>query len=104
MSRPQIILKTDDNIVKAVVIYRDEEQGNKVTAAVCKDIVKGHWEVRNLTDSDVGLWEPTYDTSFWQDKSMLGLYVQKVEQVDGEKMNDIVAQPVYVLEWKPNWK
>lgn len=97
ISRPRVMISKN----KAVLIYRDVEQGDKVTVAVCKDIAKGKWEIENLTSMSVGLWEPSLDTEIWRSKNVLHLFVQRVEQGDAETTKDIGPQPVQVLEWKP---
>lgn len=97
ISRPVILV----NNKKAYVIYRDEEQQNKVTAAICNDIKKGKWRIKNISDESVGMWEPTYDTALWDQQKIIDLFLQNVEQGDGEATKDIPPSPISVLEWKP---
>lgn len=87
-----------------LLIYRDAERGNKITAALCNDLAKGIWKMKDLTTDNVGLWEPSYDTELWKKKKVLDLFIQKVEQGDGETTKNILPQLVSVLEWKPVWK
>jgi hypothetical protein len=104
ISRPQLIIKDSKGVIKAAIIYRDIEQGDKVTITECADVQKGKWSTHNITTTAVGLWEPAYDTSLWNSKGIVNLFVQRVEQGDGETTKDIPAQMISVLEWKPGWK
>jgi len=49
----------------------------------------------------VGSWEPSFDTELWRSKGVLSLFVQAVQQVDGEGQAAVAAQPVRVLDWHP---
>ncbi|MDQ3846635.1 MAG: BNR repeat-containing protein [Bacteroidota bacterium] len=101
ISRPQIISWQKGNVLSAALLFRDEERGNKVSAAICNDLSRSEWQVKDLTPTTVGSWEPTYDTELWKEKGMLHLFVQNVEQVDAEGKADIPPQMVEVLEWAP---
>jgi len=101
ISRPRILIANKNGKVQGVLIYRDTEQGDKISAAICSDITKGKWQVKNLTETSVGLWEPSYDTELWKSSKVLHLFVERVEQGDSETTKDIAPQPVQVLEWKP---
>jgi hypothetical protein len=101
MSRPQIVVRNHNGAVQAILIYRDIERNDKVSIAICNDINQQRWEVKDLTTTPVGLWEPSYDKEIWKNKQELHLFVERVEQGDGEKTNSIPAQDVQVLEWKP---
>jgi hypothetical protein len=83
------------------MVFRDEERGNHVSAAVCNDLRKGKWKVIDLYQGSVGSWEPSYDTELWKKSGRLHLFVQKVEQVDGEGQAQLPPQMVSVLEWQP---
>jgi len=101
ISRPQIIVwKTGKNL-SAALIFRDEERGSKVSAAINKNIGKEKWSIVDLTQTSVGSWEPTYDTELWKEKSFLHLFVQNVEQADAEGQVKIPAQMIQVVEWDP---
>lgn len=100
ISRPQIIAWKTNRKWNAALIFRDEERGSKVSAAICRDIKKGKWQVIDLTNDEVGSWEPSYDTELWKQKGYMHLFVQKAEQVSGEGRADIEPQMVRVLEWK----
>ena len=68
-----------------------------------KSFKKKKWEVRDLLESSVGSWEPSFDTELWSMAGNLNLFIQNVQQVDAEGKADIPAQMVQVLEWKPNY-
>ncbi len=68
---------------------------------VTKDISKNQWKVLDLSTNSVGSWEPSYDTELWKQKQIINLFVQNVQQIDGEGRANIPAQMVQVLEWKP---
>ena len=101
ISRPQIIAWKTKNNLSAALIFRDEERGNKVSAAVNKNIGNGKWNVIDLTSTPVGSWEPTYDTELWKEKKLLHLFIEKAEQADAEGKANIPAQMVQVMEWNP---
>jgi hypothetical protein len=87
----------------ALLLFRDEERGSKGSAVVVNKVGKGKWKIIDLTNNSLGAWEPTYDIALWKEKKILDLFVQKVEQVDGEGKADVAPQAVQVLEWKPRF-
>lgn len=101
VSRPQIVAWQSGSRLSAALIFRDAERGDKVSAALNRNIGKSPWKVVSLTRQAVGSWEPSYDTELWKEKSVLHLFVQKVEQVDAEGQAKIPPQMVEVLEWNP---
>lgn len=101
ISRPQIVIRKVGGKERGIVIFRDIERGDKVSAAICNDLPEGKWRIKDLNDRSVGQWEPSYDTELWKHQGILNIFVQKVRQGDGEKMEDIPPQPVEVLEWNP---
>jgi putative BNR repeat neuraminidase len=102
MSRPQIVVRNINGAVQAILIYRDIERNDKVSIIFSNDITRRKWEVKDLTETAVGLWEPSYDKQIWQSKGELHLFVERVEQGDGETSRAIPPQPVQVLEYKIN--
>ena len=98
ISRPQLVLDNERGKNNLYYIFRDEERGDKVSLASTRDIEKGIWETRDLTDFSVGAWEPTYDTELWREEHKLHLFVQHTDQGDGEKTGLLSPQPVYILE------
>ena len=98
ISRPQLVLDNERGKNNLYYIFRDEERGDKVSLASTRDLEKGIWETRDLTDFSVGAWEPTYDTELWREEHKLHLFVQHTDQGDGEKTGLLSPQPVYILE------
>ena len=101
ISRPQIIAWKSKNNLSAALIFRDEERGSKVSAAINNNLGRDKWNVVDLTKTSVGSWEPTYDTELWKTKNLLHLFVQNVDQADGEGQSKLPPQMVEVLEWYP---
>jgi BNR repeat-containing family member len=97
ISRPNIAVDGK----KIIVIFRDAERGNKVSAATCSNIKKCVWKTEDLTDFSVEMWEPSFDQNLWNKTKMLNLFVQKVGQGDGEKSENLEPQMISILEWKP---
>ena len=102
ISRPQVITWKTKQRVSAGIVFRDEERGNKVSIAICKDIENPRWDCLDLSTKGVGLWEPTYDSELWGSKGMLHLFLQKVEQKDNDGKVSLASQMISVLEWKPS--
>jgi hypothetical protein len=100
IARPQIVVDRSGKRLRLALIFRDEERGEKVSLAVCDDVEANRWTIRELTDFSVGAWEPTFDTELWRNRGKLHLFVQPVEQADGEGRVDVGPQAVYVLEVK----
>lgn len=98
VSRPQIIAKDNE----LYLFFRDEERRSKVSMAKCENISGNKWNIYDLTDFQVGSWEPSYDTELWQKKGKLHLFVQRTEQIDGEGKANIPPQEVMVLEMVEN--
>ncbi|MBF0575963.1 BNR repeat-containing protein [Dysgonomonas sp. GY617] len=98
IARPQLIVDSKGKDTNLFLLFRDEERGEKVSIAVGKDINVSDWKIRDLTDFSVGSWEPSFDTELWRDRGLLHIFVQKVDQVDGEGKADIEPQKVQVLE------
>ena len=98
ISRPQIVVQQKGNETAAFILFRDAERGDKVSIAFCKNILKPDWQIEDLTPESVGSWEPTYDTELWKSKGKLHVFIQKVEQIDGEGQGRVPPQMVRVLE------
>ncbi|RZL49557.1 MAG: neuraminidase, partial [Pedobacter sp.] len=101
ISRPQIISYKFGKTSGFALIFRDIERGNKVSMAICKDIRNAKWIYKDLTNESVGDWEPSFDTQLWKHKKQLSLFVQKVEQVDGEGKANNLPTKIQVLNWVP---
>jgi hypothetical protein len=99
-------------------LFRDAERADRVSLAQCSNLkpsdlnisdsstsvsdisVVNDWTVTDLTDFSVGAWEPSFDTELWRNEHHLHVYVQQVAQGDGERVTQLSAQPVWVLEVK----
>ncbi|WP_207494827.1 BNR repeat-containing protein [Aridibaculum aurantiacum] len=103
ISRPQVMVKGKGDKASVLLVFRDEERGSKVSVATNKKMRRNRWKVYDLTNRSVGSWEPSFDTELWREKQQLHLFVQYVEQVDGEGKAAISPQMVEVLEWKPKY-
>jgi hypothetical protein len=51
-----------------------------------------------LTTTPVGEWEPNYDISLWDKEKKLHVFVQKVNQIDGEGIAKTEPTMIRVLE------
>lgn len=104
IARPRLVIRQHRGFLglgrrsEAFYILRDEERGSRVSVARCRDLSRGRWETKDLTDFPVDAWEPSYDTELWRRDGQLHIYVQHVAQGDGEKTTSLVPQPVYILE------
>lgn len=103
IARPQILVSGRDKNAVVSVVYRDEERGSKISVATSSKIKRNKWTVTDLTEIAVGSWEPTFDVVQWKLNKNLHLFVQPVEQVDGEGKADVPPAMVSVLEWKPRY-
>ncbi|MFN0256922.1 BNR repeat-containing protein [Pedobacter ureilyticus] len=101
ISRPQLIVWQKGKNFNAALLFRDVERGNKVSMALSIDKNLAEWVCRDLSEESVGEWEPTYDTELWLAKRQLGIFVQDVEQVDGEGKSQKRPTAVKVLNWMP---
>lgn len=97
IARPQIMVGK----AGALLVFRDEERGSKVSVASTRDVATGAWTVQDLSASSVGAWEPSYDTELWRRHGILSLFVQNVQQVDGEGQAFVPPSAVTVLDWTP---
>ena len=98
ISRPQIIIAPNKNID---VIFRDEDRGSKPSVAICTDIAANKWIIKDISNQQLGSWEPSYDTELWRTRHVVDLFIQKTEQIDGEGKANLPPAMVSVLEWKP---
>ena len=101
ISRPQILLGAKANGQRAFLLFRDEEREDRASVAICSDFPTGAWQVNDLTSDGLEAWEPSYDTELWNKKQELDLFVERVGQGDGEKIQDNAPQMISVLEWTP---
>ena len=98
ISRPLVI---SDRHGAVHVIYRDEERGGGISVSTSRDSRHSVWHESTISHGNVGQWEPTYDSGAWLTMHRLFLFVQRVGQGDGESLENVPAQPVSILEWRP---
>ncbi|MBL3658213.1 BNR repeat-containing protein [Fulvivirga sediminis] len=101
ISRPQILYGNYDGVPFGMLIYRDQANGNKASVYINPEFPRGDWFSIDLWNKSLGDWEPTYDSELWRDYQILSLFVQNVEQVDGEGLSEQEPSMVYVLDFKP---
>ncbi|MFN3302579.1 MAG: BNR repeat-containing protein [Roseateles sp.] len=101
ISRPQLMVDPTAARPQALLVFRDAERGSKVSVARIHDFDAPHWTVQDLGEQSVGAWEPSFDTELWRSRGELHLFVQAVQQVDGEGSADVPPSPVQVLQWRP---
>jgi len=101
IARPQIMVDLKGDRPTALLVFRDEERGSQVSVVHITDFDAGRWTVRDLTADAVGAWEPSFDTELWRMRGELNLFLQTVQQVDGEGMASVPPSKVRVLSWRP---
>ncbi|WP_335340916.1 BNR repeat-containing protein [Hymenobacter sedentarius] len=102
MARPQVLVGEKKGHRRVYVLFRDAERQDRISVAQCVDLTKNQWTTTDLTTISVGSWEPSYDTERWKKQGVLSLFVQRTGQGDGETLEKLAPQPVYILEWNPN--
>lgn len=98
ISRPQVLAESNKKKTKLMFLFRDAERGSKVSMAICNDIKKNDWIIKDLTNFSVGAWEPSFDTELWRNKGILNVFIQKAEQIDGEGKADVRPEKVQILD------
>lgn len=102
IARPQLLVAQDGGAAPSgVLVFRDRERSDRVSAVRIADFRTGRWRVADLDDAPVGAWEPTLDTELWRRRGELNLFVQPVDQVDGEGLARVPPSTVRVLQWRP---
>jgi len=103
VSRPQLICWSNRGKINVALIFRDEARGSRPSIAWCADLSasKPLWKLADLSNENLGSWEPCFDTELWRKEQTLHLFIQRTEQSDAEGISKLDAQPVKVLEWKP---
>jgi hypothetical protein len=101
ISRPQLMVDLQAVRPAALLVFRDEERGGRASVVHVTDFATPRWTVRDLTTEALGAWEPSFDTELWRTRGELHLFVQAVQQVDGEGMADRPPSQVRVLQWRP---
>lgn len=101
IARPQLLMDTTGAASSGLLVFRDEERGARVSVVRIDDVDVGRWQVEDLSDFTVGAWEPSYDTELWRRQGTLHLFVQAVNQIDGEGLANAPPTAVQVLQWQP---
>jgi hypothetical protein len=101
ISRPQLIAWTREGRTSVAIFFRDIERDMRVSMTVCPDVSHPVWTVSDLTSFSVDYWEPSFDRNRWHAEGVVDLFVQKVGQGDGERLEEVPAQPAQVLEYRP---
>jgi hypothetical protein len=100
VSRPQVLFYQKGKKEAIIMIFRDEERGNRPSAVIMNNQNK-KYHIIDLDTLSLGQWEPTFDTELWRNESRLHLFLQRVEQLDAEGIKHDVSSFVQVLEWNP---
>jgi len=79
----------------------DAERGGGISLASSVDATRQRWTTGELLTTSVGQWEPTYDLQRWREHGVLSLFVQRVGQGDGERLEDMAPQMVSIVDWRP---
>lgn len=99
ISRPDIaIAESSGGSSSIYLLFRDIERGNKVSLAFRNLEKKKPWQVVDLTDYDMGKWEPNYDLQLWKKEQKLHVFAQKVTQVDREGLAEVLPTVVRIIE------
>jgi hypothetical protein len=79
------------------LLFRDAERNNAISLAFGTERQKAPWKVMDIGEGTVGQWEPNYDLSLWQREEKLHLFVQQVQQIDGEGLATGQTSPVEII-------
>lgn len=103
LSRPQLVCLDQKGQTKLFHIYRDEEFSNQIilSSTLVGDSLE--WISFPINDTDVGSWEPSFDTELWKERQQLHLFVQKVNQLSGDN-REVSSDPTAVQVWELNLK
>jgi hypothetical protein len=102
IARPQILVDQSGVNPSGLLVFRDSERGDRVSIVRIADFGTPRWNVADLTSAPVGAWEPSYDTELWRRQGQLHLFLQPVQQVDGEGVASVPPSAVQVLQWRPH--
>ena len=98
ISRPDLLIKEEGKKHNLYLLFRDAERENKVSVAYTNLGENNPWKVTDLTTTSIGEWEPNYDISLWEKQKKLHIFLQNVNQVDGEGLAKSEPTMVKVLE------
>ena len=98
ISRPDLLIKEKGNNRYLYLLFRDQERENKISMAYTNLSKNTPWKVLNLTTESIGEWEPNYDISLWEKQKKLHVFLQNVNQIDGEGLAKSDPSMVRILE------
>jgi len=98
ISRPDLLIKEQGKNRYLYLLFRDQERENKVSMAYTNLSKNDSWKVLNLTTESIGEWEPNYDISLWEKQKKLHVFLQNVNQIDGEGLAKSDPSMVRILE------
>jgi len=98
ISRPDLLIKEQGGNRYLYLLFRDKERDNKIAVAYTNLNQGNSWKVMDLTTTPVGEWEPNYDISLWDKEKKLHVFVQNVNQIDGEGIAKTEPTMIRVLE------
>ena len=98
ISRPDVLIKEQGNNRYLYILFRDQERDNKIAMAYTNLDKDQSWKVMNLSTDSVGEWEPNYDISLWDKRKKLHIFVQNVNQIDGEGLAKTDPTMIQVVE------
>lgn len=101
VSRPVLLLDSNEHRTRAFMLFRDQERGKHISVAMCAALDQPMWEFVDLTPRSVGQSDPLHDPVIWQQKKQIHLLTQFVGQGDGEREEDVPPQMVSVMVWTP---
>jgi hypothetical protein len=104
ISRPLVLAYTRKNKLYALLVYRDAEDGSKVSYAQVQLNKADTWIRGDLASLAMHAWEPTADIDLWQKRKLLHLFVQPVVQADAEGLKQVKPTGVEVWTWKVRTK
>jgi len=98
ISRPELFIDEASG-KKLCLLFRDADRGSKITLASRDLNTPDSWKVNDLTQETVGDWEPNFDKELFKKTGKLHLFVQRVNQVDGEGLEINKPTPIRILEY-----
>jgi hypothetical protein len=98
ISRPDLLIKEEGKYRYLYLLFRDSERENKVSMAYTNLDKDSNWKITDLTSTSIGEWEPNYDISLWEKQKKLHIFLQNVNQVDGEGLAKSEPTMVRILE------
>ncbi|WP_231131553.1 BNR repeat-containing protein [Flavobacterium hydrophilum] len=98
ISRPDLLIKEEGENRYLYLLFRDSERENKVSMAYTNLDKNSNWKITDLTTTSIGQWEPNYDISLWEKQKKLHIFLQNVNQVDGEGLAKSEPTMVRILE------